>query len=307
VKKRRLHTQELLDQNGEKIPLKIALSVFELSKSSFFYQDKPRQYKKSSKPLDPALSKRLLGLSKYELTLGYAKVTDYLSTNWGDSFNKKKVYRHMKQLKLLQPKVIKRPKKKSKKEAVLFYSAIKSNVRWEADLTVISYGNEHLYLFSIIDTFDKELIGHWLGFRCRCDEAMNSLEQAVYSRFPDGKVPPELELTIRLDRGCQFTAHDFGHKARSFNLKMEFCDVKAPNQKPYIESFFSNFKREEVYRSEYKNALDVFAAWKNYVVWYNTRRPHSSLGNLSPVQFRQALQPKTLSSFSPFLVQIHRG
>lgn len=305
MKKRRAYVQELTNSD-QHVPLKMALPAFGLSKSSFFYQGKPKHTKRSCKPLDPALSKALLGLTKYELTLGYDKVTDYLKTNVDLHFNPKKVYRHMKQLRLLQPKVVKRPKKKPKKGAIPFCSAIRSNVRWEADLTIIVFGNEHLYLFSIIDTFDKELIGHWLGFRCRCDEAINALEQAVLARFPDGKVSDDLELVLRLDRGCQFTAHDFGQKTREFNIRMEFCDVMAPNQKPYIESFFANFKREEVYRSEYKNALDIFVAWKNYVTWYNTKRPHSSLGNLSPVQFRQKHQ-KTLSSFSSNLVQIHGG
>lgn len=153
-------------------------------------------------------------------------------------------------------------------------------MRWEADLATILFGREQLYLFSVIDTFDKELIGHWLGFRCRCDEAVNALEKAVLVRFSDGRIPGEITLTLRLDRGCQFTAHDFGQKARNLNIKTEFCDVIAPNQKPYIESFFSNFKREEVYRSEYRSAIDVFVGWKNYVTWYNSKRPHSSLGNL---------------------------
>jgi putative transposase len=305
VKQRRVHVQKLITHH-QTFPLKFALESFDLSKSSFFYQEKIRRSKRSCKPLDPILSQHLLALDKYELTLGYSKITDYLKMNFNCHFNKKKVYRHMKKLKLLQPQVIKQPKKKTKKGDIAFYSAIKSNVRWEADLTTIIYGSEHLYLFSVIDTFDKELIGHWLGFRCRSNEAINALTQAVYSRFPNGKVSPDLELVIRLDRGCQFTAHDFGEKARNFNLKMEFCDVMAPNQKPYIKSFFANFKREEVYRSEYDNALEVFNAWKTYVDWYNNRRPHSSLRNLSPVQFRLKAQ-NILSSFSTNLVQINRG
>ena len=300
-----MHVQTLSTLTPDAVPLKLALSAFGLSKSTLFYSPKPRVYKKSVKPLDPTLKRLLLGLSGYELTLGYDKVTTYLNTTYGYKFNKKKVYRHMKRLKLLQPKHIKRPKSLPNRGNVPYYCAIKSNVRWEADLTFVKYRNEHMYLFSVIDVFDRELIGHWLGFRCRAVEAVNALEHAVRSRFSDGVVPEDLLLTIRLDRGSQFTASDFGKSARKLNLKMEFCDVMAPNQKPFIESFFANFKREEVYRSEYFNPLDVFKAWANYVSWYNSKRPHSSLKNLSPHQFRQL--NLSLSSFSHNLVQIHRG
>ena len=240
-------------------------------------------------PLDPRLETLLLSLTGYELTLGHYKLTDYINRNHaheGHWHNKKKVYRHLKVLNLLQPKHIKRPKKKKKKGDVPYYSPIRSNVRWEADFTFISYGNSFLYLFTVMDTFDKELIGSFLSFRCRCDEAIFSLREAVLSRFPNGIVPAELEITLRLDRGCQYTAKNFCEEARSLGLKIEFCDVQAPNQKPYIESFFSNFKREEVYRTEYKKPMDVFFGWESYVEWYNIKRPHSSLGNLSPAQFR---------------------
>ena len=196
---------------------------------------------------------------------------------------------------MMQPKQVKRPKQAKKKGGVLYYSPLRSNVRWAADLTVISYGNSYMYLFTIIDTFDKEIIGDFLSFRCRCEEAIESLKKAVLSRFPDGFVRNGCELVLRLDRGCQYIAKDFCEQARLVDLNIEFCDVQAPNQKPYIESFFSNFKREEVYRNEYRNPMDVFLAWTSYVQWYNTKRPHSSLGNLSPVQFRLQNHIETLS------------
>tara|TARA_B100000959_G_C14905665_1_gene592868 strand:+ start:455 stop:1354 length:900 start_codon:yes stop_codon:yes gene_type:complete len=287
VKEKRHHVQVL---SQRKVPTQIALQAIGLSRSSYHYKSVVKDKKDKRKaPLDPCLEALLLSLKGYELTLGYYKLADYIKHTYADQghwYNKKKVYRHMKALKLLQPKHIKRPKKKQKKGGVLYYSPLRSNVRWEADLTFISYGDSYLYLFTVIDTFDKEIIGHFLSFRCRCEDAIESLKEAVLCRFPNGQVPAELELVLRLDRGCQYTAKDFCDQSRSFGLKFEFCDVQAPNQKPYIESFFSNFKREEVYRNDYKNPMDVFLAWKSYVEWYNNKRPHSSLGNLSPVHFR---------------------
>jgi len=291
VKAKRFHAQAL----GRQVPLKMGLRAFGLHKSSYYYQSmrKPNWAKnversdKRTRPLDGKLVHQLLGLSGYELTLGYQKLTYYLRTVYAQLHNKKKMYRHMKTLKLLQAKAIKNLRKKKKGPHVLFYSACRGNVRWEADLTVVSYDGGQLYLFTVMDTYDKEIIGSWLGFRCRCQEALASLEQAINSRFPDGKVSEGLELTLRLDRGCQFTAQDFGQKAREYGLRIEYCDVQAPNQKPYIESLFSNFKREEVYRNDYRNPLDVFRGWETYVEWYNTKRPHASIGFTSPVQFRK--------------------
>ena len=150
----------------------------------------------------------------------------------------------MKALKLLQPKNIRKPKLK-KQSKVLAYCPLKSNLRWEADLTLVPSESGFLYLFTVIDVFDKEVIGSYFGVRCRCSEAIASLEDAVHNRFPEGKVPSSLALTLRLDRVCQFTAENVVQSASKFGLLVEFRDLQAPNKKPFVEAFFriSNVRR----------------------------------------------------------------
>ena len=285
MSQRRCYSQQLVAEHNE-IPVVKATHLFELNRSSFYYDTKPTAIKRSARPLDPNLCNKLLGLRGYELTLGHRKTAHYLSKSTGVPVNHKKVYRHMKALKLLQPKHVRRPKMK-KKSSVLWYCPLKSNMRWEADLTVISYANGHVFLFSVIDVFDKELIGSHIGLRCRSEEAISTLKNAVQQRFLSDACPHEIELVLRLDRGCQFTAHNFVETARLMNISVEFCDIQAPNQKPFIESFFASFKIEEVYRSGgYESPLQAIHAWPDYLYWYNNLRPHGALNYLSPVQFR---------------------
>jgi len=227
--------------------------------------------------------------------LGIRKLTHYFLLQYHLIFNHKKISRHINRLALSRPK--KRKKRSIKKPpAVLFYCPLKSDQRWEADLTLIKYQHGFLYLFSVIDVFDKACIGHALSFSCKASDAIDALRMAVLSRFPSGSVPPHISLTLRLDRGCQFTSHSFLNAARNFNLSIEFCDPQAPNQKPFIESFFASFKSEEVYLNDYQNPEQVFNAWHHYLAWYNNLRPHASIRYLSPLQFR-----RTISSNSPNL------
>lgn len=285
--------------NTAQISIERAAKVFDLDRSSWYYKPMLKQQKKSVRPLDSVLVEHLSKLSGFALTLGYRKTTAHLWQEFHMQFNHKKVYRHMNALDLLQPKVVKQ-KRKKKPPTVTWYCPLKSNMRWESDLTLVPYDNGHLYLFSVIDVFDKELVGSWFGFRCRKEDAIEALRQAVLNRFPDGKAPQDLKLTVRLDRGCQFTSYEFAKAAKLFQIELEFCDVQAPNQKPFIESFFSSFKKEEVYRNHYQNATQALLAWPDYVLWYNTKRPHGALNYLSPAQFR-ALQAKQTS---PVLMQI---
>lgn len=90
---------------------------------------------------------------------------------------------------------------------------------------------------------------------------------------------------MRVDRGCQFTAHDFAQFAIGCGIKLEFCGVQTPNDKPYIESFIGCYKREEVYRNQYEDFFEAVEGWKNYLEWYHHHRPHGALNNLPPVVF----------------------
>ena len=255
-----------------------------IKKSTYFYKKKTRHRKKKPYPLDSELCRVLASLTGYELTLGYRKTTEYIRKKHKKEWNKKKVYRHMKELKLLQPKKIK-PKKYPNTQLARC-CATRSNVRWEADLTYVRYPGGYAYLFAVEDTYDKEIVGEHISYRCRADEAVSSLEKAVFYRFK-GKKPKGLELIIRVDRGCQYTAQPFYDFCNSQGIQLEFCGVQTPNDKPYIESFIGCYKREEVYRNEYQNFLDVCRGWNNYLKWYHELRPHGSLNFLSPAEFKK--------------------
>ncbi|MBU0672915.1 MAG: IS3 family transposase [Candidatus Margulisbacteria bacterium] len=276
----------MVDQMKQKTGLKLALEAVGLPRSSYYYERTEKKAEcRQKQPLDPTLKNILLSLKGYELTLGYRKTMDYIdfTLNRGH-YNHKKVYRHMFELKMLQPK---RLKKQSKpKSELAFYSPLKSNVRWEADLTYVFYGTGTAHAFVVIDTYDKEVIGKYFSMRARAAEAVAALDRAVANRFGDN-VPEGFKVTMRVDRGCQYTAEEFclAAKQRPW-LVIEYCGVQAPNDKPYVESWFACYKREEVYRNDYQNFWEAKTGFESYISWYNNIRPHGSLRNISPATFR---------------------
>ena len=51
-----------------------------------------------------------------------------------------------------------------------------------------------------------------------------------------------------------------------------------------MESFFSNLKREELYRSKYRSENEFRAAVDKYMTFYNEERPHATNQYKTPVQ-----------------------
>ena len=90
-----------------------------------------------------------------------------------------------------------------------------------------------------------------------------------------------------MDRGSQFRAYRFRETARLLNVRLEYAGIKCPEDKPYIEAFFSNYKTEEIYRNEYRSFQEAKAGWETYRDWYRNDRLHQSLEYMSPVQYAQ--------------------
>ena len=90
------------------------------------------------------------------------------------------------------------------------------------------------------------------------------------------------ELNLRVDRGTQFTSHNFREAARTLNVRLEYAGIQYPEDKPYIESFFGSYKTEELYRNEYTSLAEAITRWESYRVWYCNDRLHQALWYKSP-------------------------
>ena len=72
----------------------------------------------------------------------------------------------------------------------------------------------------------------------------------------------------------------------------EPLNTRQPIQNTFVESFNGRFRDEclnQYWFTSLADANEIIAAWK---VDYNENRPHSSLGNLTPEQFRQQAEQK---------------
>jgi putative transposase len=257
--------------------LKVALEAVGMASSSYYYrpigQRKPRS-------LDTALVRAINEVRRGHAGIyGYRKVTMALRAE-GLTINTKKVLRHLRALGLTQPRKLKG--RKWSRPAIVRPTVC--NMYWEADFTYVWTGRANAYLCAVIDAWDRDIAGDVFSDRCRALEAGEALEKAVLSRF-GGRVPYGHELTLRVDRGSQFTAHSFRETARTLNVRLEYAGIRCPEDKPYIESFFGSYKTEDLYRNEYNSLAEARTGWESYRDWYRYDRLHQSLRYLSPLKY----------------------
>ncbi len=271
---------------GEGKPLKVALEAVGMAKSSYYYRSveerKPRA-------LDGALVEAIKEVRQgHAEVYGYRKVTMALRADeW--TVNAKKVLRHLRALGLTQPRKIKG--RQWSRPVIVRPTAC--NTYWETDFTYVWTGRANAYLCVVIDACDRDIVGEVFSNRCRALEATEALERAVLSRFGE-RVPYGHELTLRVDRGTQFTASSFREAATTLNVRLEYAGIQCPEDKPYIESFFGSYKTEELYRNEYSSLAEARTRWESYRAWYRNDRLHQALWYQSPRDYAKITRKSNL-------------
>jgi len=66
-----------------------------------------------------------------------------------------------------------------------------------------------------------------------------------------------------------------------------FSNSGKPHDNAVAEAFFSSLKTEELYRMNYKSEKEFRQSVEDYVLFYNTKRPHRTLAYKTPDRFEE--------------------
>jgi len=151
-----------------------------------------------------------------------------------------------------------------------------------SDITYIWTAEGWLYLAVILDLFSRRVVGWSLQKRMTKKLVMDALLMAIWRRRP---APG---LIFHSDRGSQYCSLDFQrllkrHKMLSSMSRKGDCWDNA-----VAESFFGTMKTEQIFFKDYRSREMARRDIVDYVeMFYNSKRRHSYLGNLSPKQYEE--------------------
>lgn len=94
--------------------------------------------------------------------------------------------------------------------------------------------------------------------------------------------------SIRVDNGTEFTSVVMDQWAWWNGVTLDFSRPGKPQDNALVEAFHSRFRQECLNGHWFLSGADAqekIEAWRNH---YNTERPHSALGDLSPENFARA-------------------
>ena len=157
------------------------------------------------------------------------------------------------------------------------------NQRWSMDFMSDQLATgRRLRILNVLDDYSRECLGQIVNFSISGAQVSRLLEQLAGER---GR--PQ---TIVLDNGPEFTSKALFLWAQRMEVRLRFIQPGKPSQNALVESFNGKFRDaclNEQWFVDLAEARHRIEAWR---IHYNTVRPHSSLGFLSPEQFRLALE-----------------
>jgi putative transposase len=249
----------------------VVAAALMISRSSWYYRQKPRGSR-----ADRSYDEQIVEACGEKPAYGYRRVTCWLRRKEGLQVNGKRVLRVMREGSLLvRSRRLRAPRKKEWGRM----EAAQPNQIWQSDMTKIWAGPAvgWTYLVSVIDCCTREIVGWNLSHRCRTEEALAAVEQAILERLPAGS--RESTLTLTTDNGTQFTSARFMETLARLGITHRRTAYHHPEGNSYIERFHRSLKEEEVWTTEYRNLQEARSSIARWIKEYNHDRPHFGVGN----------------------------
>jgi len=161
------------------------------------------------------------------------------------------------------------------------FEADAPNQRWVGDTTEFLIGSSgKLYLAAILDLFSRFIVGWAVSAVNDRHVTIKALEMALKRRCPD------IGLLHHSDQGCTYASEDYQDILEARGIVCSMSRRGNCWDNAVMESFFSTVKSElgEHFDSHGEAKMALF----DYIeVFYNQRRRHSTLGQISPAAFER--------------------
>ena len=271
----RAATTELVETYGA--GQRRACELLGLARSSFRYRSKKR---------DDELRRSLVRLGQEQPRYGYRRLAVLLERE-GLKVNHKRVWRIYRAAGLSVKR--KRRKRLVRLGAPTTEPLTAANQQWAIDFVhdVTATGRK-FRIFSVVDAYSRECLALEVDTSFPSGRVTRVLDQVIAVR---GKAQ-----SIRLDNGPELTSRHFLAWGIAQRIELRHIQPGKPVQNAKVESFNGRLRDECLNVSWFAtlwHARQQISAWR---LEYNTERPHSSLGYLTPAEFVAKVQLESVAA-----------
>ena len=160
-----------------------------------------------------------------------------------------------------------------------------TNTHWTGDITYIRTSQGWLYLAIVLDLYSRRVVSWAFSSQPNSELSIRAINLAVQLRRPQQSV------LFHSDQGVQYSSDVFRQALTQYNITASMSRRGNCLDNAVTERFFRSLKSERVNYKQYKTRADGMVDIADYIEsFYNQKRRHSTLGNISPVEYEARQQ-----------------
>ena len=171
------------------------------------------------------------------------------------------------------------------------FSVGEPGLRTCGDITYIPTGEGWLFLAGVLDLGSRRCVGYSMDERMPTELVSRALTMAVDLRGGecDGMI-------FHADRGTQYMSREFRELCEKFGIVQSVGRTGSCHDNAVSESFWATMKREMVSRCRFETRADARRAIIAWINHYNGLRQHSSINNMSPIEWELRFAQRQLQA-----------
>lgn len=126
-----------------------------------------------------------------------------------------------------------------------------------------------MYLAVVINVYSRMILSRQISNTMEAVWCREIMETAV-EKYGCPRI-------FNTDQGSQFTGNEFTGYLLDNHIRISMDGRGRATDDIYIERFWRSVKQEKIYLNAYENGTELYAGLKEYITFYNTKRPHQSL------------------------------
>lgn len=201
---------------------------------------------------------------------GHKRLSDHLG------INKKRILRVMKLFNIKPYRRRGKKFKKSKENGCVYPNLLqlipfpnRANLAWASDFTELSFHGRIIYLATIMDLFNRRIVG-W-------SVLLNHSVQLVISALIDAVEKHGRPTILHSDQGAEYKSKLYGEFAQNLGIRLSMSQKASPWQNGYQESWYDKFKVDFGDPNRFKTLGELTVAIYRQIYYYNNNRIQSIL------------------------------
>lgn len=148
------------------------------------------------------------------------------------------------------------------------------------------FDGKKIRALTLVDNFTRECLAIHVGNSLKSQDVVSVLTSVCAGRSAYPK-------RIQVDNGSEFISKNLDLWAYQNKVELDFSRPGKPTDNPFIESFNGSFRDECLNVNWFMSLEDAKQKLDAYKEDFNTFRPHSSLNDLTPCEYKNNILQQT--------------